>query len=560
MPSFLKAVPSQYRLTAAVFAVAAAFFVTTSILAVGASGKYDSPDETANAFFIQRFADGAPLRVPDALLSVSPAPHPRGIAVRDGSLIPGSFLGIILLYGTLARWLGSGVIPFLTPLAASGGLIVFFLFVRRIFSTRTAFLSMVLLALHPAYLLWTGRGLHHNVLFTVFLITGAYFFARSLRSPGAAPRLPRWARAFDAFLAGIAFGAALGVRSAEALWVAGALTLVFFFARQRVDWQWGSWLFLVGGFAALLPVFLKNAELYGQPLSFAYAQGEIATESLGTVAQGLVAKFTRLFFPFGLDVGTALRQAWSYAVPLWLPVTLSAVGFVSFLRAPKTPSQRLYGFLAAIVAVWLILFYGSWTFHDNPDPTAVTLGTSYTRYWLPLYVLWLPFAALFLERFITRPREETGRRAITSALSPLLTGAVAFGVVYGSIAVAFVDKEEGLLAVRQRTREYRQLAERAIVVTPPNAVIVTDRGDKAFFPERRVYVLFPEQKSWESLGRLLAVAPVYVHLPPGDSAERMERRWNLQGFTLLKPIPLTPRDQLFALRLKTSPTKEEPAP
>ena len=43
--------------------------------------------------------------------------------------------------------------------------------------------------------------------------------------------------------------------------------------------------------------------------------------------------------------------------------------------------------MSLVVSAWLLVVYGSWWFSDNPDPTAITLGSSYVRYFLPLYIL-----------------------------------------------------------------------------------------------------------------------------------------------------------------------------
>ena len=64
---------------------------------------YNSPDETAQAFFIERLSSGKSLRVPlDGSFEGSQFLSPRSMRITGGSLVPASFLGLIAIYSGFA--------------------------------------------------------------------------------------------------------------------------------------------------------------------------------------------------------------------------------------------------------------------------------------------------------------------------------------------------------------------------------------------------------------------------------------------------------------------------
>jgi hypothetical protein len=105
------------------------------------------------------------------------------------------------------------------------------------------------------------------------------------------------------------------------------------------------------------------------------------------------------------------------------------------------------------------------------------LTISYVRYWLPIIVLLAPWAALGLLAIIQRVPARW--RANTVALMFL-------GIALTSFSQVVSDPAEGLLRQRQAIDEHRQRARAVIAATGPNAVIVSHRMDKVFFPERAV--------------------------------------------------------------------------
>src|SRR3989338_9327123 len=91
-------------------------FLLYSFLAFKSPGKFTSPDETANFYFIKQFAGNLSFKVAEPLNGTAPIVAPRSIMVQKDGLAPGSFFGMPLLYGAIGWFLGKWIILFLTPL------------------------------------------------------------------------------------------------------------------------------------------------------------------------------------------------------------------------------------------------------------------------------------------------------------------------------------------------------------------------------------------------------------------------------------------------------------
>jgi len=218
----------------------------------------------------------------------------------------------------------------------------------------------------------------------------------------------------------------------------------------------------------------------------------------------------------------ALARFWQYmVVPYPWFIALAVVGIVRIFHirtetprdathySPIRTNRRIvrdqwvaWGSLALIL--WLILYYGSWTIADSLVRETNVLTISYARYWLPITIVLAFWAAVglrwILDQAATRWR-------------PHIAALVLLGIAFTSLRTIVADPTEGLLRQRAALAEHRTRARAVIAATEPNAVIVSHRMDKVFFPERAV-VHAPEDPSsdpefLQNLRTLVAVAPVY---------------------------------------------------
>lgn len=505
----------------ALIAVALTFFAVTAWYGRPA-GLWNSPDETANAFWIGRVAKGESLAVRDIVVGLGAgAIHPRSMAVVGDALVPGSFTGMILLYGAL-RLLCKIPLFLLTPIFTVVAGTVFGLLVAKLFDRRTGTIASLLFFLHPAVLYYAARGLFHNVLFVDLLILSAASFV--LRKD----------RLGDA-LGGFAFGWALATRTSEAIWAIPVFALFLPFAGQE---RWRRLGIAVAG--AALPVFLLlqvNASLYGSPFKTAYVAAPTLSSPASVSApasdEALAPEpFVRL--PFGFDAKRVLRNSWWYGISLfWWQSLLGVFGLGMWLVLWKkaTPVQKMYACATVTGAAWLAVLYGSWAIRDRLDPSSVTIGTSYVRYFLPAYVAMIPFAAFGLGRLT----ETMKRRGMLAALL----------VIIGTLTLrtAVFSGDESLRAVRM-TLWQNSFKSRALLsdVFPEDAVVMTERFDKLIVPSRMRIIPAVDAVSFSAAALAHAYAPVYWYglTPSTEERARLDGLADDAGLLLqesFSPIP-----------------------
>ena len=501
-----------------------------SLLLLPFKEMFISPDETASAFFIQRFAQTGTLFSFDAInATFDDQLTPRSTVSVDGRLAPGSFLGLIVLYGTVASLLGFGAVFFLTPLLAALASFAWYGICQKLFDKKVALLSAILLSIHPAWWYYSARGLMHNVLFVCLLIFCVYFViarpVQALRERSS----KKWTalEGADTVLAGLMLGLGLFVRTSEALWIAAAIILVgvMYLKQLRVK---TILLFVLSVLLAFSPFFFLNRALYGSPLATGYSiDGEVVKEVSPLEATTAPPETSRLraqvetalqpAFPFGIHPRAVWNHVKWYGVELfWWMALLSLIGIpllypTRTIAKPKQKKRSAYLVLSVMVGGWLAMMYGSWVIHDNPDPTLVTMANSYVRYWLPVYILMTPFAAYTILWLSRKAWTDWGRNVV-----PVI---FVIGVFSLSIHTVFFKGPDSLRAVAATLSRSEEIRSQVLAQTQENSVIVVDRSDKIFFPYRRIRQPLRSEITYELLPRLERRVPVYYYgitLPEED--------------------------------------------
>lgn len=476
-------------------AAVAMLYVAGSLVLVNPAGMYVSPDETAGAYFAQRFATTLTLRGPvDELAREFDRLHPRSTLVQDGTLVPGSFLGLPTIYGFIAMVLGAWslwiVTPLLTLLAAHGWRRL----VARVTSEFVGALAGILFLLHPAVWYYSARGLMHNVLFVDLLALAAWLWV--VRPMPARAGKSVW----NDLLAGLCVGLALFVRTSEVVWVAAGLALA-----AVVWWRTLSWRRLRAGLFGLaigLGLLLAmNAATYGHPFTTGYTLGAPPLTEL--VEQDALDSVTLL--PFGFHPMDAWRHFSSYAVGMfwWLSLLALPGFFLLLARKKQRWTIRWSIALATAASVWLVLMYGSWEIHDNPDPTQITMANSYVRYWLPMYLFSTPMIAVAIEWVAWRGRSVVARGLIAATLLLAVIGL--------NVQATFAQGQDGLFRMREELLRGSQVQTSVLRYVELDAVIIVDRGDKLFFPHRRVWYPLRDDATYAAMPALREAAPLYYY-------------------------------------------------
>ncbi len=486
---------------------------------------FNTPDETANYFFIDRLVRGEELAYPEPLNDASQGlnlVHPRSTTVVNNQIVPGSFLGFILVMETFGRVLGSGFIPFVVPLVSVGALLSFYLFLQRHFDRRVALVSMILLAMLPAYWYYNSRSLFNNILFIDLVIIGLYQLQRYLD-------VKRWQ---TLILSGLILGVALTIRTTDVLWVMMLIGGVVWSQRRLVS-SWASISLLIFGIlVAFIPILQMQASLYGSPFVTGYVP-----EGIGSMEQSLPAVLVFLqqfILPFGFHPLTILSVLYHYGLKMfWWLIIGGAVGIAMLLwrwwRGTLTPQYRAYTVLLFVISIFISMYYGSWSFSNNLSGQAL-IGSSQVRYLLPVYVMLIPAVALAMTVLADRFFKPWQQRMVIVVLVCII-GAL-------SIWAVLFKGPENLLAVRRTIIGYHQLNVHIRTQTEDAAVIVTSYHDKVFFPSRKIIFYWDQPQYLQAITSIAKNVPVYLYSINPEADQRLiedNSDLNLQYVSSLRP-------------------------
>lgn len=505
--------------------------------------KWSSPDETANYTFAKLYAEEGRLEIPEPYNDlVKDIMHPRSFRVFDGVLKPMSFLGIILLYGKIASMLGSGVIPYLTPFFGALGIVFYFFILKDLFSRNIALVGAALLAIFPIYFYYSSKSMFHNILFISMLLGGTCFLIKAVRWEES--KKADWQRIVLFILSGLMFGWAIATRTSELLWLGPVMAVTYAMNFRKIK-LWEVLILLGSLIFALTPIFYVNNVLYGGPFRSGYAEvntsiSTLADSSGSLINAGSMANFYKkisaifeTIFYFGFHPKSALKLflRYSQALTPWL-LTGSVIGFTIWIARFKQIKRGQLTLLVAflVFSAILIIYYGSWDFHDNPDKSAITIGNSYTRYWLPIYLVLVAWFAFALE--------ETASLIKKSWASWSIKIAIIAAIAFASFNLVFGANAESLTTLISKKPESLRQYQEVLKLTEPNAVIITKYQDKLFFPQRKVvYGLFDDDNMIREYARLTEHLPTYYFsfgFSPKDLAYLNKRRLPKFGFRLVK--------------------------
>ena len=604
--------------------------------------KWVSPDEAANYTFAKFYGQEGEMAIFEKYnLCADDIMHPRSMRSDDGFIKPVSFLGIILIYGKIAGLASYKILPFLTPFFAALGIVFYYLLIKKIFGKRNALISAFLLACFPVYIYYSARSMFHNVLFCALLVIGLYYgvlmarrrnkgtvqkvsFYRALarvpvalatnisEAKASKPDLKVGRSSFQtipclcAALSGGFIGLAIITRTSELIWLAPALLILWIFNIKKIGIT-KLIVFLCFCIFAFLPVFYWNQILYG-----AYSQGgypemnqsilEIKQAGAGLIKStfgkrvrhynDLLADFKNNIFYFGFHPGQSVKVFYNYFVKMFYWIFWPAVlGGILFLQKWRKWKRRHWAYLASysIISLVLLFYYGSWGFNDNPDPSRFTIGNSYTRYWLPIYMGVMPFVSLLIIKltrilffwYDANPRIYSGATGVNANTAnsnyansecannlasmrfgrPSKTFLINCARIIIIILISFISiqfvlfgSEEGLVFTAQRQREAKAELEKIIELTENNSVVITLYHDKLLFPERKVIVgLFDSKEMAAKYAVLAKYIPVYYYnftFPQSDVDYLNNKRLAEAGLQIEKVEQVTGEFTLYKLNLR----------
>ncbi|MFA5954721.1 MAG: glycosyltransferase family 39 protein [Patescibacteria group bacterium] len=470
--------------------------------------RFNSPDETANYFFSFQVANGVGLSYPEPLSALSNGViHPRATIPVGNDLVPASFVGLPMIFGATALVFGLGVLPYLTAVMTALALMAAYGCWRCIFNVSVALAATVLLAMHPAIWYYASRGFYHNILFLDLVIFSVWGFVHLERERNSVEWL---------IFSIIMFVGALIVRSSEVLWLFPLALFGLWHLRHHIRLPQ---IVIAGSLCAALltTIVLLFTVVYDAPLPVGY---QAVRNAASLTAHGnIVSSLLSIIVPFGFHPLSILTNVFFYCflvtLPFWMLVFFG--GYLRYRERERWSAQeRSYVYAAVWVTLTLGVYYGSWRIADTVGPQHITLGISYVRYWLPIFVVWLPFAGYGVMHLLGNVYKNG---------SMILVLLLVLG--FSSFLQVYFDSSEGLAVVASRLATYRTVSQTVNALTGTDSVIVGDRIDKIFFPERSV--ISPGDRPFTTYTEVIRVlptiadnVPLYLYSLTGVTPETVE--------------------------------------
>src|SRR3989339_970432 len=413
----------------------------------------NSPDEMAHAAFIARFAESNSLTIPSAADFGPWAKFvfPRSTYSTGQEILPVGFWCLNVSYGLMAKVLGTGVVYFTSVLVLISAW-CFRALIQSIFKDRQiADWSLVFYLAQPVVWYYTARSLFPNLPFFSLLMIGSYLLW--LR-----PLSRRW---LNDLLGGGLIGWALLIRPSEAIWVGLIFVWVLLLSQPRLSWSRLAW-WMISLLPFLVGYLMVTRSLYSGIISYA------ATDSWA------LSHWWDWIFPFGIKPWAVIDNVFYYFICLFFWLSLPALIGVFSSWFAFNPEQRKkergYVLFFLILAAFLFVFYGSYV-----DQRAFlrSIGISYTRYWLPLYVLIIPWTILGWRKM----SHWWGSHQFQTTL--WLGGLILMLILNAGIVFLGAD---GLNATLRNLKHGAEVRTDLATWAPAQTIVVTETEDKFFWP------------------------------------------------------------------------------
>jgi hypothetical protein len=493
------------------YSVLGIFFLSLVVVAYLPSEMiFNSPDESANALFAWQFSNENILSFVSKFSGAwSDIVHPRSMLVINDLIVPIGFVGFPIMCGLLAKIFGNWFILLFTPLIATFAVFAWRKLILFIYKNESiADLSALFLLIHPAFWYYCSRTLMPNAGFVSLLIISLYLFiCDPFKNYFNKKRVSE-------ILSGLCVGIALTFRASEVIWIVLIITFLFVYYRKKINSK-QIVLFVAGIVMLILPFLYINNSLYGSPITTGYTVGvdQLEVSNVASIDEQVTGVASLVFdfvFPFGIHEMNIIRNVWNYVFVLYPWMSLLAIcGALIMLRDRK---WKVLLVILCFLFAWLSLVYGSWNFHDNPDALVITLGNSYVRYWIPIFVISSVLTACFIEKvtlFLNKKKKWLGTAVKYFAIAIMAYLSIQL-VVFGS---------DGFVSTIKSINSFAYKKQIVLENTPADSIIIADMADKYLFPQRQVIFSLRDERVYEAIIPMLDIAQVYyfgITIPETD--------------------------------------------
>jgi len=477
---------------------------------------YNWPDAMANAFFIDKFADAWKFQQYEPLnATISDIVHPRSLNIINHNFVPAGFLGFLILYGLLAKIIGHNLILYLTPLTACVGVVIFYLFVKELINKRAALISSALLALFAPYIFFANQTMLATIPFLVLALSGFLLIIRYGGKPLQRNSMLALAGS------GLLISGAMCMRYQESIWLIMCLLIIWFVQFKKIEIK-KILVFFAGLIIPIIVILIYNKLTYDAFFTVGYLrmnniEADIAqrlpAEINVNAPNNFISYLKLIFLPFGFSLRNIYHNVLRY---IWLPyspyIVLCAIGGLiwSTKFTKIVLKQKIFALCVAVSSGFLIIYYGSWIFVDPMVLQNNVISSSYTRYWLPIFVMIIPLLGYLFDAMLSKAIKRICTRTLLVYITMIL-------LVFISITRAFTAPNDGLVAEANATQTYYERAIAVRKLIEPNALVVVEREDKLFFPTYKTITFEHDYSIFSEINRITNEIPVYYFCLNNDN-------------------------------------------
>jgi hypothetical protein len=458
---------------------------------------FNWPDATANYFFADLFAKTNQFQYFEPLnLLTDNLLHARSFNVVDGSLVPITFLPALVIFGGIFRILGEfGILAFTPLLAALSGLLIYRLVYYIFKDLDLALISAILFWSLAPVIFFANVVMLPNILFIFLALAGWWAITKSLI----------FKKNFYWILGSLFLALAVFVRPTEVIWLALLWIFLIYFNKKKLKPKRclsGILIFLAVAFA-----FLSfNKLTYGGFLSTGYLNlqsGDLSPEFEQQQSTGLLDYIKLLIAPFGFNLKLIFSNFYNYFIKIIAPHFILAILGLSILFYKKqiNTAWKKYLMLTPFIFGLILIYYASWDLADPLVKELNKISISYVRYFLPLYIWILPLVAWGIKQIFFGPTK----------INKLAYYIILIALVLSSFKLAFYSKNDGLLKNQETLRNYYIQYQSLSEIVEDNAIIITDRSDKVFFPKYRVITPQGDFELWPRVKNIVNQVPIYYY-------------------------------------------------
>ncbi len=460
---------------------------------------FNWPDANANYFFVKLFTENNTLSFYEPLNIITDnIIHTRSINVLNGSLVPMSWLWPIILWASLAKVFDLFSVLWLNPILAILSLWLVYAISQYLFKDKNlSFLITALLAFFAPWLYFANLVMLPSILIIFLYLLSTYLFLYTFSNSRVRGN---YGGIVIFSIASVVFALSVLARPSEFIWLASILLFSVYFNKNKIKTKhYFIFISICLLFTGITLYF--NKLVYGAYFSFGYLNLQSDSTNFSSLSSAFGGRYLLNFFlPFAWQTKIFLRNIFYHFILLIWPYWILVFTALIILRKKVFTLENIwkkYLLICLVASFLLFIYYANWDIADQSVKQYNKISNSYIRYFLPLYILWLPIFAKSIQVIFKKYFYQSIIIILLSIFS---------------LHLAFYASFDGLLVQKKNINIYYQQFEQVKKIVPQDAIILTIKSDKIFFPAYQVIVPQGDLPLWPRIAKLLTQrSAFYVH-------------------------------------------------